>query len=208
MDTHQKMTRAAQFVCSGGRPQSTVLPLLTVVFGMLGAAVDSFAQETQPVLAHLARVQIMLDRDKVDWGEFSGKWHTGAVTGGSRHCISIALDSITFTDLFPGIALDSITFTDLFPGDPGSGADGSNGDHHHHGYGHHGSNSGSSVPVLAVPLELISRIRVSSLYDGRFVQGEVTTVWSEHAPVDGEEWIEIPIESVKNDPSSCPAHLK
>ncbi len=194
MDTDQKMTRAAQFVCSGGRPQATVLPLLTIVFGMLGAAVDSFAQETQPVLAHLARVQIMVDRDKDDWGEFSGKWHTGAVTGGSRHCISIALDSITVTDLFPG--------------DPGSGADGSNGDHHHHGYGHHGSNNGSSVPVIAVPLEHISRIRVSSLYDGRFVQGELTKIWSEHAPVDGEEWIEIPIESVKNDPSSCPAHLK
>ncbi len=60
------------------------------------------------------------------------------------------------------------------------------------------------LPALGVPFDMIARIQVSSLYDGRYVQGQRARVYERGADVTEEQWIELSVDSVMRDPSSCP----
>lgn len=60
------------------------------------------------------------------------------------------------------------------------------------------------LPPLGVSFDMIARIQVSSLYDGRYVQGQRARVYERGADVTEEQWIELSVDSVMRDPSSCP----
>ena len=60
------------------------------------------------------------------------------------------------------------------------------------------------VPQLAVAFEEIARLQVSTIYHGRFVPGAPKTVYEPGADISQEEWIEIAVDSVMRDPTSCP----
>ena len=60
-----------------------------------------------------------------------------------------------------------------------------------------------SAPQLAVPLRDILRLRVSTKYDGRFVPGGPSRTDERGASIDGEEWVELPMDSVRLDDLGC-----
>ena len=69
-----------------------------VVVGLFATLISNLhAQDRyEPVLAHLARVQVMLDTGITNRApHLAGAWHTGRVGGGFRGCISVGLDSIS-----------------------------------------------------------------------------------------------------------------
>lgn len=70
--------------------------LVVVLVGLsLDGNVAAQAQE-EPVLAHLARVQVMLDTSITNRApELADRWHTGRVAGGMSGCIFVAPDSIS-----------------------------------------------------------------------------------------------------------------
>ena len=56
---------------------------------------------------------------------------------------------------------------------------------------------------LAVPLKDILRLRVRTKYDGRFVAGGPSRTYTRGASLDGEEWHEVPMDSVRLDDVEC-----
>ena len=66
--------------------------------------------------------------------------------------------------------------------------------------------AGTPVPPLAVPLTHIRRIQVSSIYDGQFTHGPATRMYEPGADISQEEWIELSMDSIMADPTTCPPH--